>query len=78
MYAVGKVQKTAFVVVWGCISTHCMDHLRVCEGTIDAEMDIVILEILTLPSSQQQDKLHTCSTLFQLLEASNFKICLYL
>ena len=39
-----KVQKPASVMVWGCISAHGMGDLHICEGTIDAEAYVGILE----------------------------------
>ena len=39
-----KVQKTASVMVWRCISAHGMGDLQICEGTIDAEAYVGILE----------------------------------
>ena len=41
-----KVQKPASVMVWGCISAHSMGDLHICEGTIDAEAYVGILEML--------------------------------
>ena len=48
-----KVQKPASVMVWGCISAHDMGDLHICEGTIDAEAYVGILERYMLPSRQQ-------------------------
>ena len=31
-----KVQKSASVVLWGCVSTHGMGNLHICEGSINA------------------------------------------
>ena len=45
-----KVQKPASVMVWGCISVHGMGDLHICEGTIDAEAYVGILERHMLPS----------------------------
>ena len=45
-----KVQKPASVMVWGCISAHSMGDLHICEGTIDAEAYVGILERHMLPS----------------------------
>ena len=39
-----KVQKPASVMVWGCISAHGMGDLHICEGTIDVEANVGILE----------------------------------
>lgn len=48
-----KVQKPASVMVWGCISAHGMGELHVCEGTIDSEAYIRILERHMLPSRRR-------------------------
>ena len=48
-----KVQKPASVMVWGCISAHGMGDLHICEGTIDAEAYVGILERHMLPSRRQ-------------------------
>ena len=45
-----KVQIPASVMVWGCISDHAMGDLHICEGTIDAETYVGILERHMLPS----------------------------
>ena len=47
-----KVQKPAPVMVWGCISAQDMGDLHICEGTIDAEAYVRILERHMLPSRQ--------------------------
>ena len=39
-----KVQKSASMMVWGCISAHGMGDLHICEDTIDAEAYVEILE----------------------------------
>ena len=39
-------------MVWGCISTHGMGDLHICEGTIDAEAYVGILETHMVPSRQ--------------------------
>ena len=39
-------------MVWGCISAHGMGDLHICEGTIDAEAYVGILESHMLPSRQ--------------------------
>jgi len=36
-------------MVWGCISVHDMADVHMCEGTIDAEVDVGILERHMLP-----------------------------
>lgn len=42
----GKVQKPASVMVWGCVSAHCMmGNLHIHEGTIKAEKYIQVLEL---------------------------------
>ena len=38
------------MMVWGCISTDGMDDLNTCEGTIDAEVNVGILETHMMPS----------------------------
>lgn len=43
-----KVQKPAFMMVWGCISVHGMGDLHIDEGTIDMEPYIEILCCLFL------------------------------
>ena len=48
-----KVQKPASVMVWGCISTQGMGDLHICEGTIDVEAYVGILERYMLPSRWQ-------------------------
>ena len=48
-----KVQKPASVMVWGCISSHGMGDLHFCEGNINAEKYIQILEQHMLPSKQR-------------------------
>ena len=48
-----KVQKPASVMVWGCISAHGMGDLHICEGTIDAEAYVGILERHMLPSRRR-------------------------
>ena len=45
-----KVQKPASVMVLGCISAHSMGDLHICEGTINAETFVAILERHMLPS----------------------------
>ena len=45
-----KMQKPAFVTIWGCISAHGMGDLHICDGTIDAEVYLGILERRMLPS----------------------------
>ena len=45
-----KVEKPASVMVWGCISAQGMGDLHICEGTIDAEAYVGILERHVLPS----------------------------
>ncbi|KAJ0019198.1 hypothetical protein NQD34_006767 [Periophthalmus magnuspinnatus] len=39
-----KVQKPASVMVWGCVSAHGMGNLHMCEGTINADRHIQVLE----------------------------------
>ena len=48
-----KVQKPAFMMVWGCISAHGIGDLHICEGTIDAEAYVGILERHMLPSRRR-------------------------
>ena len=48
-----KVQKPAFVMVWGCITAHGMGDLHICEGTIHAEAYVGILERHMLLSRRQ-------------------------
>ena len=38
-----KVQKPASVMVWGCISAHDMGDLHICEGSIDAEAYVYVM-----------------------------------
>ena len=47
-----KVQKPASVMVWGCVSGHGMGNLHICEGTINAERYIQVLEQHMLPGWQ--------------------------
>ena len=47
-----KVQKPASVMVWGCVSASGMGNLQICEGTINAERYIQVLEQHMLPSKQ--------------------------
>uniref|UniRef100_A0AAR2KFA0 Tc1-like transposase DDE domain-containing protein n=1 Tax=Pygocentrus nattereri TaxID=42514 RepID=A0AAR2KFA0_PYGNA len=47
-----KVQKPASLMVWGCVSAHGMGNLHICEGTINAERYIQVLEQHMLPSKQ--------------------------
>ena len=39
-----KLKKPASVMVWECISAHGMGDLHICEGTIDVEAYVGILE----------------------------------
>ena len=48
-----KVQKPASVMVWGCVSASGMGNLHICEGTINAERYIQVLEQHMLPSKQR-------------------------
>ena len=45
-----KCKKTASVMAWGGISAYGMGDLHICEGTIDAEAYVGILERYMLPS----------------------------
>lgn len=48
---VGKVQKTASVIVQGgCVSVTGMCNFHICEGTIHAERYVQVLEKHRLPS----------------------------
>uniref|UniRef100_A0AAR2M5U8 Tc1-like transposase DDE domain-containing protein n=1 Tax=Pygocentrus nattereri TaxID=42514 RepID=A0AAR2M5U8_PYGNA len=47
-----KGQKPASLMVWGCVSAHGMGNLHICEGTINAERYIQVLEQHMLPSNQ--------------------------
>ena len=47
-----KVQKPASVMVWGCVSASGIGNLHICEGTINAERYIQVLEQHMLPSKQ--------------------------
>ena len=58
-----EVQKLASVIVWGCISAHGMVNLHICEGTLNAERYIQVLEQHILPSKQRLFQGHPC--LFQ-------------
>ncbi len=44
------VQKSASLMVWGCISAYGMGRLHVLEGTVGTEMYIKVLEQHMLPS----------------------------
>ena len=44
-----KVQKPASVMVWGCVSASGMGNWHICEGTINAERYIQVLEQHMLP-----------------------------
>uniref|UniRef100_A0AAR2J4N9 Tc1-like transposase DDE domain-containing protein n=1 Tax=Pygocentrus nattereri TaxID=42514 RepID=A0AAR2J4N9_PYGNA len=48
-----KVQKPASLMVWGYVSAHGMGNLHICEGTINAERYIQVLEQHMLPSKQR-------------------------
>ncbi|KAL7868504.1 hypothetical protein SRHO_G00098880, partial [Serrasalmus rhombeus] len=48
-----KVQKPASLMGWGCVSAHGVDNLHICEGTINAERYIQVLEQHLLPSKQR-------------------------
>uniref|UniRef100_A0AAR2L1I4 Transposase Tc1-like domain-containing protein n=1 Tax=Pygocentrus nattereri TaxID=42514 RepID=A0AAR2L1I4_PYGNA len=54
-----KVQKPASLMVWGCVSAHGMGNLHICEGTINAERYIQVLEQHMLPSKQHNAKPHS-------------------
>uniref|UniRef100_A0AAR2IMB0 Tc1-like transposase DDE domain-containing protein n=1 Tax=Pygocentrus nattereri TaxID=42514 RepID=A0AAR2IMB0_PYGNA len=57
------VQKPASLMVWGCVSAHGMGNLHICEGTINAERYIQVLEQHMLPSKQRL--FQGCPCLFQ-------------
>ena len=48
-----KGQNPSSVMVWGCISAQGMGNLHICEGTINAERYIQVLEQHMLPSKQR-------------------------
>ncbi len=48
-----SVQKTASLMVWGCISAYGMGSLHVLEGTMNAERYIKVLEQHMLPSRRR-------------------------
>ena len=48
-----KVLKPASVMVWGCVSAHGIGNLPICEGYINAEMFIQVLEQHMLPCKQR-------------------------
>ena len=48
-----KMQKPDSMMVWGWISAHSMGDLHICEGTIDVEAFVGILERHMLPSRRQ-------------------------
>ncbi len=48
-----SVQKTASLMVWGCISVYGMGSLHVLEGTMNAERYIKVLEQHMLPSRRR-------------------------
>ena len=50
-------------MVWGCITAQGMGNLHICEGTINAERYIQVLEQHMLPSKQRI--FHGCPCLFQ-------------
>ncbi len=61
-----SVQKSASLMVWGCISAYGMGSLRVLEGTMNAERYIKVLEQHMLPSrwcviQQNNAKPHTAA-----------------
>ena len=58
-----KVQKPASVMVWGCVSAHGMGNLHICEGTINAERYIQVLEQHIVPSKRRLFQGRSC--LFQ-------------
>ncbi len=45
-----SVQKTASLMVWGCISKYGMGNLHILQGTMNAESYIKVLEQHILPS----------------------------
>ncbi len=66
MFYQRSVQKSASLIVWGCISANGMGSLHVLEGTMNAEKYIKVLEQHMLTSRQclfQQDnaKPHTAA-----------------
>ncbi len=61
-----SVQKPAYLMVWGCISTYGMGSLRALEGTMNAERCLKVLEQHMLPSigrvfQQDNAKPHTAA-----------------
>ena len=68
-----KVQKPASVMVWGCISAQGMGNLHICEGTINAERYIQVLEQHMLPSKRCLFHGRTC--LFQQDNAKPHSAC---
>ena len=64
-----QVQRTASVMVWGCISAHGMGDPHICEGTIDAEAYVGILEyaavkMITFPSNSMSVSAGQCQASF--------------
>lgn len=55
-----KVQKTASVMVWGCVSANGMDNLHICEGNINAKRYKQVLEQHMLPARQGLFHKHPC------------------
>uniref|UniRef100_A0AAR2KV54 Tc1-like transposase DDE domain-containing protein n=1 Tax=Pygocentrus nattereri TaxID=42514 RepID=A0AAR2KV54_PYGNA len=68
-----KVQKPASLMVWGCVSAHDMGNLHICEGTINAERYIQVLEQHMLPSKQRLFQGRPC--LFQQDNAKPHSAC---
>uniref|UniRef100_A0A3B4CCP3 Tc1-like transposase DDE domain-containing protein n=1 Tax=Pygocentrus nattereri TaxID=42514 RepID=A0A3B4CCP3_PYGNA len=54
-------QIPASLMVWGCVSAHSMGNLHICEGTINAERYIKVLEQHMLPSKQRLFQGRPCS-----------------
>ncbi len=55
-----SVQKTAILMVWGCISAYGMGSLHVLEGTVNAERYIKVLEQHMLPSRRRLFQGRSC------------------
>ncbi len=55
-----RVQKPGSVMVWGCVSALGKGNLHFCDGTINAEKYIEILEHNMLPSRRHLFQGHPC------------------
>uniref|UniRef100_A0AAY5L4N0 Tc1-like transposase DDE domain-containing protein n=1 Tax=Esox lucius TaxID=8010 RepID=A0AAY5L4N0_ESOLU len=62
------VKKPASMMVWGCISTYGMGDFHICEGTINAEEYIQVLEQHMVPS-----RIHIFQERSRLFQQDNVK-----